>query len=293
VIVRVITDRGCSRWFKHIRVPIDGNRLTATTNPSVDLVEQDGVVTVAETNVLAKNQLVVKITPTLANGGFTDTQYSQVGANHLSFRTVPQGSYVVTVETGGKELARRYLNIGKVGFMAPTDWKVVQGFAGITDGTVDMSKSGESRVLNVRPRTSQDVVVETDAQLTAGDGYGFWFRTSGLETNKPSGLTFQYDPKYSSSFIIRHWQNGTECSKPIAVTKFPAGLNVNGTHRIVIAGQGDTLFATLDGVELFALPSVSKAVAGNACGYAAPTGTQVGLRKWTTSQVVFKNTSIL
>ena len=293
VIVRVITDRGRSRWSKSIRVPIDGNRLTGTTNASVDLVEQDGVVTIAETNSLAKNQLVVKITPTLANGGFTDTQYSQVGANHLSFRTVPQGSYVVTVMDAGKELARRYLNIGNVGFMAPTDWKVVRGSADITMGTVDMSKSGESQVLSLRPRTTQDVVVETDAQLTVGDGYGFWFRTSNLENSKPTGLTFQYDPKYSSSFIIRDWQNGTECSKPIAVTPFPAGLVVNGTHRIVMAAQGDTLYATLDGVKLFELPSIAKAVAGNACGYAAPTGTQVGLRKWTTSAVVFKNTSIL
>jgi hypothetical protein len=293
VIVRVITDRGRSRWSKHVRVPIDSSRITGTTNPSVDLIEQDGVVTVAETNALAKSQLVVKINPTLANGGFTDTQYSQIGANHLSFRTVPQGSYVVTVENGGKELARRYINIGNVGYMGAGDWKVVQGFANVTDGTVDMSKTGESRVLNLRPRASQDVVVETDAQLTAGDGYGFWFRTSGLETSKPSGLTFQYDPKYNNSFIIRQWQNGSECWKPIAVTQFPAGLAVNGTHRIVMAGQGDTLYATLDGVQLFALLSVSQTVAGNACGYAAPTGTQVGLRKWTASQVLFKNISIL
>ena len=293
VIVRVITDRGRSRWSKHIRVPIDAARLTGTTNPSIDLIEQDGVVTVAETNALAKNQLVVKITPTLANGGFTDTQYSQIGANHLSFRTVPQGSYVVTVENGGKELARRYVNIGNVGFMGAGDWKVVQGFADLADGSVDMTKSGETRVLNVRPRTTQDVVVQTDALLTVGDGYGFWFRTSNLETGKPSGLTFQYDPKYNNSFIIRHWQNGSECSKPIAVTPFPTGLAVNGMHRIVMAGQGDTLYATLDGVKLFALPSLSQAVAGNTCGYAAPTGTQVGLRKWTTSQVLFKNTSIL
>jgi len=293
VIVRVITDRGHSPWSKSIRVPIDGNRLTSTTNPSVDMIEQDGVVTVASTSALAKSQLVIKIEPSTANGGFTDTQYSQPGANHLSFRTVPQGSYLVTVQNAGREVARRYLNIGNIGMMAPTDWKVVTGFADVTPGAVDMSKSGESRVLSLLPRSSQDVVVQTDALLTAGDGYGFWFRTSGLENSKPTGLTFQYDPKYNSSFIIRQWQNGSECWNPIAVTKFPAGLTVNGMHRIVMAAQGDTLFATLDGVQLFAVPSVSKAVAGNSCGYAAPTGTQVGLRKWTSSQVLFKNTSIL
>jgi hypothetical protein len=293
VIVRVITDRGKSRWSKAVRVPLDGNRLTTTTNPSVDLVEQSGVVTVAATNAVSNSQLMIRIAPTLANGGFTDTQYSQVGANSLSFRTVPNGSYVVTIENAGKELARRYLNIGNVGFMGVGDWKVVRGFANVTDGAVDMSKSGESQVLSLRPRASQDVVVETDAQLTAGDGYGFWFRTAGLDIGKPTGLTFQYDPKWKNSFIIRQWQNGTECSVPIANTPFPAGLNVNGIHRIVMAAQGDTLFATLDGVKLFNLGSIKQAVAGNKCGYAAPTGTQVGLRKWTSSQVLFKNTSIL
>ena len=292
VIVRVVTDHGKSRWSKAVRIPIDGNRNTTTTNTSIDLVEQDGVVTIAASQGLANDfKLMVKILPTAANGGFTDTQYSQGGANFLSFRTVPEGSYVVTVEGGGRELARRYLNIGKVGMMFPSDWKVITGYANISDTTVDLPKAGETRVLSTRARTTQDVVIETDAQLTTGDGYGFWLRTSNLET-RPTGLSFQYDPKWNSAFIIRQWQNGTECSKPIASTPFPKGLNINGVHRIVMAAQGDTLFATLDGVKLFDVPSLSAAIAGNSCKYAAPTGTQVGLRKWTTSQVIFKNTTI-
>ncbi len=293
VVVRVITDNGKSRWSKAIRVPMDGNRETTTTNPSIDLVEQSGVVTVAASDVVASTyRLVVKIAPTLSNGGFTDTQYSQSGAQTLSFRTVPQGMYVVTVEGGGKELARRYVNVGKAGYMFAGDWKTTLGSPKISDAGIEMPVAGETRVLSTRPRANQDVVISTDAQLTAGDGYGFWFRTSNLEGNKPTGLTFQYDPKWNSSFIVRQWQNGTECGTPIATAKFPGGLVVNGNHRITMAAAGDSMYATLDGVKLFDVPSLSAAMAANKCGYTPPTGTQVGLRKWTTSTVIFKDISV-
>lgn len=293
VVVRVITDNGKSRWSKALRVPMDGNRETTTTNPSIDLVEQSGVVTVAAADAVANSyRLVVKIAPTLSNGGFTDTQYSQAGAQTMSFRTVPQGMYVVTVEGGGKELARRYVNVGKAGYTFAGDWKTTLGSPKISDAGVEMPVAGETRVLSTRPRANQDVVISTDAQLTAGDGYGFWFRTSNLEGNKPTGLTFQYDPKWNSSFIVRQWQNGTECGTPIASTKFPSGLLINGNHRITMAAEGDSMFATLDGVKLFDVPSLSAAMAANKCGYTPPTGTQVGLRKWTTSTVIFKDISL-
>ncbi|MBK9740860.1 MAG: fibronectin type III domain-containing protein, partial [Actinobacteria bacterium] len=292
VIVRVLTDAGKSRWSKDVRVPMDGNRETTTTNPSVDLVEQSGVVTVAASQALASgNRLVVRIAPTLNNGGFTDTQYSQAGAQTLSFRTVPQGMYLVTVEDSGTELARRYVNVGKAGYMFAGDWKTTMGSPKISDAGIEMPVAGETRVLSTKARATQDVVISTDAQLTTGDGYGFWFRTSNLET-RPTGLTFQYDPKWNGSFIVRQWQNGTECGTPIATTKFPAGLAINGNHRITMAAEGDTLFASLDGVQLFNVPSLSTVMSANKCGYAAPTGTQIGLRKWTTSTVLFKDITV-
>ena len=294
IIVRVITENGKSTYSKPVRVLTDGNIGSTTTNPSVDLVEQDGIVTVAASKAVASDyRLVVRIAPTSANGGFTDTQYSQGGANYLSFRKVPQGMYLVTVEGGGNEIARRYLNIGKAGWMFGGDWKTVLGSPSISNEAVEMPNPGETRVLSTRSMPSQDVTIQSDAQLTAGDGYGFWFRTSNLESNKPSGLTFQYDPKWRGQFIIRLWQNGTECGKPIVEVPFPAGLKINGEHRIVMDARGDSLFATLDGVRLVNVPSLKEAIASNTCKYAAPTGTQVGLRKWTSSTVVFKNISIM
>jgi hypothetical protein len=199
--------------------------------------------------------------------------------------------YLVKVEGSGKELARRWVNVGRAGYMFASDWKTTLGSPNISDTGIDMPKPGETRVLSLRPRATQDVVIETTAQLTAGDGYGFWFRTSNLE-GRPSGLTFQYDPRWKSSFIIRLWQNGTECGVPIALTPFPAGLKINGEHRIVMSAKGDEMWATLNGIRLFSVPSLNEIIAKNTCGYASPTGTQVGLRKWTSSNVVFKDISI-
>lgn len=292
IIIRVLSENGKSTYSKPIRIWSDNNPGTTTTNQSIDLVEQNGVITIAASqSVASDHQLVVRIEPTADNGGFTETQYSQQGAQVLSFRQVPQGMYLVKVEGSGKELARRWVNVGRAGYMFAADWKTTLGSPSISETGIEMPKPGETRVLSLRPRATQDVVIETNAQLTAGDGYGFWFRTSNLE-GRPSGLTFQYDPRWKGSFLIRLWQNGTECGNPIAITPFPAGLKINGEHRIVMSAKDDEMWATLNGVRLFSVPSLKEIIASNTCGYASPTGTQVGLRKWTSSTVIFKDISI-
>ena len=77
VRVRVLTDRGKSRWSKAVRIPRADAPITNTTNDKIDLLEKDGVVTVAAAQQLASsNRLVVRIKPTANNGGFAETQYS-------------------------------------------------------------------------------------------------------------------------------------------------------------------------------------------------------------------------
>jgi hypothetical protein len=281
ITVRVVTDTGKSAWSKALRVLSESNPDLSTTNPSIDLVEQSGTISIAAAQQVADNyRLMVKILPTANNGNFADTQYAQAGSNLLTFRKVPDGSYLVTVLGADKELARKYINVGNVGGMFAPDWMVTRGKANLLDQTIDMYYGSETRVISTRPFASQDMVLATAANLKSGDGYGIWFRASGFENDKPSGLTFQYDPKWGNNFIVRLWNNGSECSNPIATTKFPASLKVYGSHDIVVAAQGDTLFATIDGVRLFDLPSLSKAIASNSCKYVAPTGTQVGFRTW-------------
>jgi len=294
VIVRVITDRGKSRWSRALRVPLDDSPKVATTSQSIDLAEQDGVVTVAATQAVAdRSQLMVRILPTTANGGFTDTQYSQPGSQIMTFRTVPTGSYVVKVEADGKEMARRYVNIGNVGLMTAADWRLQFGKATIDGSSVDMWNGSETRVFSTRTFPSQDMVFASRAQLRSGWGYGVWFRTSGMDTTGVTGLSFQYDPKYGNQFIIRQWDKGKECGVPIAKTPFPKSLEVNAPHNIVVAAQGNTIYATIDGQRLFDVQDLAGAIASNSCGYAPPTGTAVGLRTWGSgTSAIFSNTTV-
>ncbi len=279
----MLTDRGKSRWSKAVRIPRADAPITNTTNDKIDLIEKDGVVTVAAAEALASsNRLVVRIKPTANNGGFAETQYSQNGAQVMTFRTVPEGSYVVTVDNGTKEMARRYVNVGNLGMMSAPDWKVLRGSASIYDQVVALDNGGETRVFSTREFASQDMVLAADAHLQTGKGYGVWFRASATGTaSDVTGLTFQYDPGWGNKFIVRQWYQGKECSNPIASTPMPSGLSIYGSHKIVVAAQGDTLYATIDGERLFDLPNLSAAIAGNSCGYPAPTGTMVGLRTWT------------
>jgi hypothetical protein len=294
VIVRVLTDRGKSRWSKSVRVPMTDAVKTKTTDQRIDLVDQDGVISVAATQAVASNnRLVVKVLPTANNGGFTETQYSQNGAQVMTFRKVPEGSYVVTVENESREMARRYINVGNVGKMYAPDWKLYFGKATIEGDKVDMWNGSETRIFSTRAFPSQDMVLASKAQLRSGMGYGVWFRTSGMETNQVTGLSFQYDPKYGNQFIVRQWNKGTECSNPIAKTPFPSGMTINGQHDIVVAAQGNSLYATIDGVRLFDVPDLATAIANNSCKYPAPTGTAVGLRTWGAStSAVFTNTTV-
>jgi hypothetical protein len=294
VIVRVLTDRGKSRWSKAIRVPLTDAPKTATTDQRIDLVDQDGVISVAASQTVASNnRLVVKIVPTANNGGFTETQYSQNGAQVMTFRKVPEGSYVVTVENDSREMARRYINVGKLGMMNASDWMVVSGKADISDQSVNLPGGGETRVFSTRPFTSQDMVLETKAHLQKGQGYGIWFRGNAKPgSTAVSGLTVQYDPGWGNKFIIRQWNNGSECSNPIAATPFPAGMKVYEPHNVVVAAQGDELYVTIDGQKLFDVPSLSKAIAANSCKYPAPTGTMVGLRTWGSTSVSFTGTTV-
>ena len=77
---------------------------------------------------------------------------------------------------------------------------------------VDMPRSGEARVLSLRPRDTQDVVIESDALLSAGDGYGFWLRTSNLDTGKPyeAGISM-----LEESAEVRAWNDEAKAAAKI------------------------------------------------------------------------------
>ena len=166
------------------------------------------------------------------------------------------------------------------------------GKAAITPGQIDMANSGENRVLSVKPLSSPDMVLTTQATLRSGWGYGVWFRAGFDAQNRIYGYTFQYDPMYGNAFIIRHWYQGKECATPLAKTAFPKGFEVNATHQLVVVAKGDSIWASVDGKEVFRLDSLSKAIAGSPCQYPAPTGTRIGFRTWNSTSAVFVGTTL-
>jgi hypothetical protein len=303
--VRACSDRGCGNPARAVRVrapeTVASTSSEATTSPSVDVADANGVITVRTNGVLGSNvlypQLVVRVRPTLENGGFTDTQFGQNGAQLMTFRTVPTGTYWATVHgravSGAEvEIARKLVIVGDDGIMSAPEWQLIFGKATFSGQVVDMPGPGETRVLSRRPRSSPDLVLSTSATLYSGWGYGVWFRTELDANSKINGYTFQYDPKFGNKFIIRHWYQGVECATPLAGTAFPKGFEPFGVeHRLVLVAQGDKVWASVDGLEVFRLNSLQAAIDASPCAYPKPLGTRIGFRTWSTSPARFVGTT--
>lgn len=141
---------------------------------------------------------------------------------------------------------------------------------------------------NDRPATSTGLVATRDTK-SPSVAHVTWKAPAQVRI---SGITFQHDPLYGNAFIIRHWYQGTECSTPIAKSAFPAGFAINATHRLIVVVQGDTIWASVDGVEMFRVASLKAAAASSPCKYPLPTGTRIGFRTWNTSPATFENTTL-
>ncbi|MEI8081721.1 MAG: hypothetical protein WCI74_07740, partial [Actinomycetes bacterium] len=101
------------------------------------------------------------------------------------------------------------------------------------------------------------------------------------------------DPAFGKALLLRLWGNGSECGTPVARAKMPAGIDTNGPHQFTVILKGDTLYAQVDGITLFNVPSLTQAVANSHCSMSVPTGTQVGFRSWSAdTNVTFHNTQL-
>ncbi len=246
----------------------------------------------------------VAIAPTLGGDGLHEHQQVFNRAGAYSFSSVPCGLYTVTVTGWGgaseKEFARNVINRCNQGEVSKNLWRVAYGSAEIADHSINMTKGGEARVVSTVPRASQDMVFTTTAKLESGRGYGIWTRANLTTGAAVSGYSFQFDPgyqyvdaKFGKALLLRVWDNGRECGTPIAKVQWPAGLNVNGENRVMVVAKGDSLYATIDGIRMFDVPSLSDALAKSGCQMKTPSGTQVGFRTWNSDgRATFRNTTI-
>ena len=302
--VRACNDAGCSLLGPTVKMLASGATVAptvATSNPFVLVTNTGGLITIETRGFIGATsvypRLVFRVYPTMGNAGYSDVQIGQNGARVLTYTTVPTGTYTVTVSglpaAGAEvEIARKVIIVNGDGLLTVKQWEVVRGAATITDKMVSLSVAGENRVLSTKPLATPDMVFSTDATLKSGAGYGVWFRASLDSSNRINGYTFQYDPLYGNAFIIRHWYQGTECATPIAKTAFPAGFAINAKHRLIVVVQGDTIWASVDGVEMFRVASLKTAAANSPCKYPLPTGTRIGFRTWNTSPATFENTTL-
>ena len=307
VWVRAVNGNAYGQLTKEYFLGKAGDAGAPTIDPNVKINNTDGVVQVLfgapVGSIAAYPKVNVSIAPTTTDNGFTANQDAFNRAQTFTFDSVPCGAYTVVVtgygEGGSQEFGRKMITRCNSGLVAASQWKLVQGAAKIEGNAVSMTAAGENRVVSTLPRTNSDMVYSTQATLSAGRGYGIWTRATLGAYGQVSGYSFQYDPgyqyvdsKFGKALLLRVWQDGRECSTPIAKVQWPAGLKVDGTHEVTVVTRGDTLYATIDGTKMFDVPSLKGALADSKCGMTEPTGSQVGFRTWGDSQASFRNTTI-
>jgi fructan beta-fructosidase len=139
----------------------------------------------------------------------------------------------------------------------------------------------ENRALANMDSTATDYVVSVDAKLTAGNGYGVFFRVTG-DAATLDGYSFQYDPGYGGGqFIMRKFVNGYEMWPPFAAVAAPAGFNWDNANRhMEVTVQGSTFTARIDGQTVLVGSDRTYAMGGT------------GLRVWAGGQVRFNNFTV-
>lgn len=119
---------------------------------------------------------------------------------------------------------------------------------------------------------------------------------AGTVLPAPAGVTATRVPASVKDFVVS-WKPvvGALDHYNVSVSyagQFPAGSAINAKHRLIVVVQGDTIWASVDGVEMFRVASLKAAAVASPCKYPLPTGTRIGFRTWNTSPATFENTTL-
>lgn len=121
------------------------------------------------------------------------------------------------------------------------------------------------------------VITVKAANLTQGDGYGIFFRTSN--PSHVNGYSFQYDPGLKA-MALRKWVNGNEISPPFAVASAPNYPWYGQNRQIQIVAKGNSITVSIDGKQVLAASDSTYASGG------------VGLRTWDTTSATFSGLTV-
>jgi hypothetical protein len=160
----------------------------------------------------------------------------------------------------------------------PQSWTVVQGNNWNTDGPI-CGGPAEGRIF-ADDFSGNDYVINIDtAQLSQGNGYGVYFRSTGVD--HVNGYTFQFDPGYGSgAFIFRKWVNGNELSPPFAVASAPGFDWYNQGQQVQLQVVGDTFTALVNNQPVLTATDDTYAEGG------------IGLRTWDNTKACFNGISV-
>lgn len=129
----------------------------------------------------------------------------------------------------------------------------MSGSQGVTGGWTSSSGraciQGSGTLLN---KCSQTQLSATDytaqakgAALTAGNGYGIFFRASNTGSGI-NGYAFQYDPGLNG-YVVRKWINGSEINPALAYKAMPGNNWYGSPHDLSIKVVGNTFTGYVDG----------------------------------------------
>lgn len=162
------------------------------------------------------------------------------------------------------------------------DWKKIFGphCWSTTGGILSVARDSCSSVLLHKTTLPDDYTYTMGlAQLNSGNGYGLMFRLLD-QPGTFSGYSFQVDPGYGNQFVFRRFDRGAELQTPLAWADFPPGFDVNAPHQVSVKVVGDTLTASIDGVQVLSATDNTYTSGG------------AGLRTWGSSQASFDDFSV-
>jgi hypothetical protein len=185
---------------------------------------------------------------------------------------------------------------------AVTSWTEVRGGDMIKtypDGRVDMlaADGGERRVVDHAVR--KDATATVDATLNYGSGWGVYLRASvDPKSTAMTGYCVQVD-QGRGQIVVRQIDDDRELSAPLAAVTPKSGSQLTGDHRIVAHISGNTLAVSYDDEAVIRIPDLTAASAAAAkasgedpASFPPPTKGRIGLRAWSSSQVLFQQATV-
>jgi Flp pilus assembly pilin Flp len=159
------------------------------------------------------------------------------------------------------------------------DWYEAEGKKWGVDNGEYCADSGGKHSSFTGDETWTDYVIDLQARLDKGNGFGVYFRAT--DPDAVNGYCFQYDPGYGKgAFLFRQVVNGREQS-PSVVEWAPTDYDWYGPQRqIRVQVVGNTYTAFVDGVQVAQLVDDSY------------TRGAVGLHSWDGSDVCFDDVTV-